>query len=117
MARVGPTKAGFTMTAVQRASIDANRVWVPKGLGMIRRLTNGSAWVLKKGVASCDKLRVGARSLRSGDARMGLPASDSSEALPHGRRNPPNGSIQVGGGKETKRDSQTSGEQNGKSPN
>jgi len=40
---------------------------------MIRRLTNGSAWALKKGVASCDMLRVGARSLRSGDPRMGLP--------------------------------------------
>jgi hypothetical protein len=42
---------------------------------MIRRLTDGSAWELKKGVASCDMLRVGARSLRSGDSRMGLPAT------------------------------------------
>jgi hypothetical protein len=42
---------------------------------MIRCLTDGSAWALKKGVASCDMLRVGARSLRSGDSRMGLPTT------------------------------------------
>ena len=81
---------------------DANRMWVPKGLGMIRHLTNGSAWALTKGVASCDKLRVGARGLRSGDTRMGLPTTGHTVELPYGRRNPPNGSIQVGGGRETK---------------
>src|SRR5207253_10134242 len=26
---------------------DANRTWVPKGLGMIRHLTDGSAWALR----------------------------------------------------------------------
>ena len=81
---------------------DANRMWVPKGLGMIRHLTNGSAWALTKGVASCDKLRVGARGLRSGDTRMGLPTTGHTVELPYGRRNPPNGSIPVGGGRETK---------------
>src|SRR5438445_11938754 len=54
---------------------DANRTWVPKGLGMIRQLTDGSAWALTKGVASCDKLRVGDRSHRSVDSRMGLPTT------------------------------------------
>jgi len=34
-------------------------------------MVDGLAWVAKKGVASCDKLRGGACSLRSGDARMG----------------------------------------------
>jgi hypothetical protein len=42
---------------------------------MIRHLKDGLAWALMKGVASCDKLRVGARSLRSGDALMGLPTT------------------------------------------
>jgi len=49
---------------------------------MIRRLTDGSAWALKKGVASCDMLRVGARSLRSGDSRMGLPAPGDTWGTP-----------------------------------
>jgi len=40
---------------------------------MRRCLVDGSAWVPTKGVASCDKPRVGAGSRRSGDARMGLP--------------------------------------------
>jgi hypothetical protein len=62
--------------------IDANRMWVPKGLGMIRRLTDGSAWALTKGVASCDKLRVDARSLRSGDTRMGLPTPGNTWGTP-----------------------------------
>src|SRR5438309_3878562 len=61
---------------------DANRMWVPKGLGMIRHLTDGSAWALTKGVASCDKLRVGARSLRSGDSRMGLPTPGDTWGTP-----------------------------------
>src|SRR6266516_4405967 len=77
-------------------------MWVPKGLGMIRHLTNGSAWALTKGVASCDMLRVGARGLRSGDTRMGLPTTGHTVVLPYGRRNPPNVSIPVGGGRETK---------------
>src|SRR5207253_5087597 len=77
-------------------------MWVPKGLGMARRLTSGAAWAATKGVASCDKLRVGARGLRSGDTLMGLPTTGHTVELPYGRRNPPNGSIPVGGGRETK---------------
>ena len=65
-----------------RFRIDANRMWVPKGLGMIRHLTDGSAWALTKGVASCDKLRVDARSLRSGDTRMGLPSPGDTWGTP-----------------------------------
>jgi hypothetical protein len=42
---------------------------------MIRHLKDGLAWALMKDVASCDKLRVGARSLRSGDILIGLPAA------------------------------------------
>ncbi len=42
--------------------------------------------------------RVGACSLRTEDTRMGLPSICSL----HGSGNPPNGSILVGGGKETK---------------
>jgi len=49
---------------------------------MIRRLTDGSAWALTKGVASCDKLRVDARSLRSGDTRMGLPTPGNTRGTP-----------------------------------
>jgi hypothetical protein len=37
--------------------------------------------------------------------------------LPYGKGYPPNGSILVGGGKETNRDSLISSERNGKSPN
>src|SRR3989337_1859931 len=110
--------AGFTVTAVQRASIDANRVWVPKGLGMIRRLTNGSAWALTKGVASCDKLRVGARSLRSGDTRMGLPVADNTCATPKWEEEPPERKHPSRRRKRNQEwDSQISGERNGKSPN
>src|SRR5438093_13293081 len=97
-ARVRPwTGPGSTMKCcVEEASekFDANRTWVPKGLGMIRHLKDGSAWALTKGVASCDKLRVGARSLRSGDSRMGLPTRVIPGVVPYGRGNPPNGSSQ-----------------------
>ncbi len=55
---------------------------------MIRHLTNGLAWALKKGVASCDKLRVGASGLRSGDALMGLPVAENICDAPHGERKP-----------------------------
>ena len=37
--------------------------------------------------------------------------------LPIGSGNPPNGIISVGGGRETNRDSLSSGERKGKSPN
>jgi hypothetical protein len=56
---------------------------------MLRRLKDGSAWAPRKGVASCDKPRVGACSLRSGDALMGLPAVGYSTALPYREREPP----------------------------
>ncbi len=55
---------------------------------MIRRLTNGSAWALTKGVASCDKLRVGARGLRSGDTLMGLPAAGDTCGTPKWEEEP-----------------------------
>ena len=60
------------MTAVQRP-LTQYECGFPR-LGMIRHLTDGLAWAPRKGVASSDMLRVGARSLRSGDALMGLPA-------------------------------------------
>ena len=62
--------------------------------------------------------RVGARSLRSGDTRMGLPIMPfRSHDAPYWSRDPPNGSILLGGGKETKRDSLSSSERKGNSPN
>jgi hypothetical protein len=51
-------------------------------LGMIRHLTDGLAWALKKGVASSDMLRVGACSLRSGGTLMGLPAVKNIRGTP-----------------------------------
>ena len=58
------------MRAVHRPPTPA----VEPGYADMRRcLVDGSAWVPTKGVASCDKPRVGAGSRRSGDARMGLP--------------------------------------------
>jgi len=69
-------------------------MWVPDyTLNMIRRLTDGLAWALKKGVASCDTLRVGACDLRSGDARMGfsprvIPAALRKERKPSERKHP-----------------------------
>jgi hypothetical protein len=62
--------------------------------------------------------RVGACSLRTGDASMGLPIVPlRSHGAPLRSGDPPNGSILVGGGKETKRDSPSSSERNGNSPN
>jgi hypothetical protein len=46
------------------------------------------AWVPMKGVASCDKPRGDARSLRSGDPRMGLPGGFGRRSVRSG--NPPN---------------------------
>ena len=92
-------------------------MWVPSKPGMISRLKDGLAWALKKGVASCDKLRLGACSLRSGDPLMGLPAVGNTCGTPDWRGNLPNGSIQVGRGRETNRDSLNSGERKGKSLN
>ncbi len=105
----------LTMKAVQRP-LTQNRCGFPR-LGMIRHLTNGLAWALKKGVASCDKLRVGASGLRSGDTRMGLPVMENICDAPYGSGNLPNGSIQVGRGRETNWDSLTSSERKGKSSN
>jgi len=56
---------------------------------MIRHLTDGLAWALMKGVASCDMLRVGAGSLRSGDPRMGLPSVDDIRGTPEMEGEPP----------------------------
>ena len=85
--------------------------------GMIRHLTDGLAWALKKGVASCDMLRVAACRLRSGDTRMGLPAVDDTCGAPIRSGNFPNGSIQVGRGRETKWYSLSSSERRGRSSN
>jgi len=60
--------------------------------------------------------RVSASSLRSEDSRMRLLISRKIDA-PSRSGNPPNGSILVGGGKETKWDSLSSSERNGNSPN
>jgi hypothetical protein len=64
----------LTVTTVHRPSTLIRCGFLSK-LGMIRHLKDGLAWALMKGVASCDKLRVGARGLRSGDALMGLPVA------------------------------------------
>jgi hypothetical protein len=45
----------------------------PGSADILRYLMDGLAWVPMKGVASCEKPRGDACSLRSGDARMGLP--------------------------------------------
>jgi len=63
---------------------------------MINHLKDGLAWALKKGVASCDMLRVAACRLRSGDTRIGLPAAGDTCGAPTWSGNLPNGSIQVG---------------------
>jgi hypothetical protein len=55
---------------------------------ILRCLVDGLAWVLMKGVASCDKPRVGACSPRSEDARMGLPTGFGRSSVRSG--NPPN---------------------------
>ncbi len=71
----------ITMIAVQRLGTQIE-CGFPIKYGMISRLMDGLAWALKKGVASCDMLRVGARSLRSGDALMGLPATGNTCGTP-----------------------------------
>ena len=71
----------LTMRAVQRPST-LIECGFPIRLGMIRRLKDGLAWALMKGVASCDMLRVGACSLRSGDTLMGLPAAGDTCSAP-----------------------------------
>ena len=84
---------------------------------MPRHLGDSLARTLRKGVASRDRPRGGARDLRSGDARMGLPAATSVVAFPHGNGNPLNGNILVRGGRETNWDSPSSSERKGKSSN
>ena len=59
---------------------------------------------------------VSASSLRSKDTRMRL-LNGRKVVAPSRSGNPPNGSILVGGGKETNRDSLSSSERNGNSPN
>ena len=84
---------------------------------MIRHLKDGLAWALKKGVASCDMLRVAACRLRSGDTRMGLPAADDTCGAPMWSGNLQNGSIQVWRGRETNWDSPSSSERRGNCSN
>jgi len=84
---------------------------------MIRHLKDGLAWALKKGVASCDMLRVAACRLRSGDPRIGLPAAGDTCGAPIRSGNLPNGSIPVGRGRETKWYSPSSSERRGRSSN
>jgi hypothetical protein len=69
---------------------------------------DGSARAPMKTVPSYDNLRGGARSLRSGGRRMGIPFSQ--EKLPKGRGNPGNRNILVPGGKETNRDAASKGD-------
>ena len=64
----------LTVKTMHRPSTEIRCEFLSK-LSMIRHLTDGLAWALRKDVASCDKLRVGARSLRSGDVLIGLPAA------------------------------------------
>ena len=84
---------------------------------MISHLKDGLAWALKKGVASCDMLRVAACRLRSGDTRIGLPAAGDTCGAPTWSGNLPNGSIQVGRGRDTNWYSLSSSERRGKSSN
>jgi len=84
---------------------------------MINHLTDDLAWALKKGVASCDMLRVAACRLRSGDPLMGLPAVDDICGAPIWSGNLQNGSIQVWRGRETKWYSLSSSERRGNSSN
>jgi hypothetical protein len=71
----------LTMSIVQRPGT-LIECGFPSKLDMISHLTNGPARALKKGVASCDMLRVGACCLRSGDARMGLPSTGDTCGTP-----------------------------------
>src|SRR5439155_1798812 len=114
------TGPGSTMKCcLEEASekFDANRTWVPKGLGMIRHLKDGSAWALTKGVASCDKLRVGARSLRSGDSRMGLPTPGDTWGTPIWEGEPAERKHPSRRWRRNQLRFQISGERNGNSPN
>ena len=86
----GLSGLGFRLTVktVHRSRTQIRCGFLSK-LGMIRHLMDGLAWALKKGVASCDKLRVGACSLRSGDALMGLPAAGNTCSAPSEGWEPP----------------------------
>jgi len=78
---------------------------------MISHLKDGWTWELKKDVASCDMLRVGACSPRSGDLLMRLrDASQYDASYPAGYGNAGNQYIQVPAGKESNSDSLTSSE-------
>ena len=75
-----------------------------------------------KGVASCDKPRGAASRLRSEDARMGEPGwgnaqSSLTEFIGQGTRTEGTETSQYLEGKESNRDSPSSGERKGNSPN
>ena len=70
-----------------------------------------------KDVISCDKLRVGANNLWSGDFRMGQPDRLKTNHPTVLEANAGNWNILVPAGKENNNDSPSSGERTGKSPN
>ena len=70
-----------------------------------------------KDVISCDKLRVGANNLWSGDFRMGQPDWLKTYHPTKLEANAGNWNILVPAGKENNNDSPSSGERTGKSPN
>ena len=82
---------------------------------ILRYVVDGLAWVPMKGVASCDKPRVDARSPRSEDTRIGLPNTFGCCSVRSG--NPLNRNILLRGGKETNWDFLSSSERKGKSLN
>ena len=70
-----------------------------------------------KDVISCDKLRVGANNLWSGDFRMGQPDWLKTNHPTKLEANAGNWNILVPAGKENNNDSPSSGERTGNSPN
>src|SRR5438876_9880029 len=79
-------------------------------------------WEAMKGVASCDKPRGAASRHRSGDARMGEPGWGNAhpsvtESIGHGTRTEGTETSQYLEGKESNRDSPSSGERTGSSLN
>jgi hypothetical protein len=64
----------------------------------------------RKAVASCEKPRLGASSLRTWDCLMGLPVAGQPAAFAVANGNPGNGNILVPGGKESNCDALSNGE-------
>ena len=80
----------------------------------IRRMPRRSAAM--KDAASCEKPWGAAGAHRTMDIRMGQPGKGNL-AIPEGRPDPANRNIQVAGGREINRESPSSGERKGTSPN